>query len=268
MFGAIYGDVIGSSYEVRCTKNYNFEFRDYSIFTDDTVLTVAVCKTILNNSDPISFFSQNRRAFEYASQIKHFYSLFPDAGFGQMFSDWARSPFMHRVKSYENGASMRVIPIGYAYETEERVLLQAKASCLYTHNNREAIRGAQAVALAVYWAYGGMDKSYIKRKIEKMFSYDLSFKLNDIRENYVFDSRTGYSVPPAIVAFLESVDYESAVRLAVSLGGDADTMACIAGGIAEAYYKKIPQNIRDFCDRRIDSGLRNIIRKFEDEYPV
>ena len=111
MFGAIYGDVIGSSYEVRCTKNYNFEFRDYSIFTDDTVLTVAVCKTILNNSDPISFFSQNRRAFEYASQIKHFYSLFPDAGFGQMFSDWARSSFMHRVKSYGNGASMRVIPI-------------------------------------------------------------------------------------------------------------------------------------------------------------
>ncbi len=268
MFGAVYGDIIGSSYEVRFTKNYNFEFRDYSTFTDDTVLTAAVCKTILHDSDTITRFSINRRAFEYASQIRRFYTLFPDAGFGQMFSDWARSGTMKRIKSYGNGASMRVLPIGYAYDSEEQVLLQAKASCLYTHNNREAIRGAQAVALAVYWAYGGMDKAFIKKNIEKMFSYDLSFKLNDIRERYVFDSRTSYSVPPAIVSFLESDDYESAVRLAVSLGGDADTMACIAGGIAEVYYKKIPQKIRDFCDRRIDPGLRTIIRKFEEEYPV
>lgn len=268
MFGAIYGDIIGSYYELHCTKDYNFEFQEYSYFTDDSVLTAAVCKAILQNSEPITRFSMGKRAFEYASQIRYFYSCFPNAGFGQMFSEWAKSGGYKRIRSYGNGASMRVMPIGYAYESEEQVLLQAKASCLYTHNNREAIRGAQAVALATRLALDGKSKAEIKKKLEDRFSYDLSFGLDDIREKYVFDSRTNYSVPPAIVAFLESDDYESAIRGAISLGGDADTMACIAGGLAEAYYKEIPKNISDFCNMRLDSTLRKIIYEFEEAYPL
>ncbi len=161
---------------------------------------------------------------------------------------------------------MRVVPIGYAYKTIEQVLLQTKASCYYTHNNSEAIKAAQAVATAVFLARNGESKNKIRRLLENKFHYDLSNKLEEIRKNYVFNSRASYSVPPAIIAFLESNDYESAIRNAISLGGDADTEACIAGGIAEAYYREIPENISDFCDRKIDYTLKKVIWDFKDKY--
>ena len=144
-----------------------------------------------------------------------------------MFAAWAKDPYAKNGHSYANGASMRVIPIGYAYETLEQTLLQARASCLPTHNHREAIKGAQAVATAIFLARNGENKESIKTSLEKMFKYNLSTPLSVIKETHVFDSRTSYSVPPAIIAFLESTDYESAIRNAISLGGDADTQACI-----------------------------------------
>ena len=183
-----------------------------------------------------------------------------------MFVKWAKDPYAKNNRSYGNGAAMRVIPIGYAYETMEQTLLQAKASALSTHNNREAILGAQAVAAAVFLARHGEGKDGIRSYIAKSFKYDLSVSLASIRESHVFDSRTSYSVPPAIIAFLESHDYESAVRNAVSLGGDADTQACIAGGIAEAFYKEIPAHIQRFCDGRIDGTIKKTVREFSEKY--
>lgn len=266
MFGAIYGDVIGSYYEVHCTKEYDFEFQKDSDFTDDTVLTVAVCKAILNNSKPIERRQIKVRGLEYAGQYKQYYAYYPHAGFGNMFSEWAREKGFKVNRSYANGAAMRVVPIGYAYDTIDQVLLQAKASCMYTHKNREAIKAAQAVAAAVFLAHHGENKEEIRSFLEKTFRYDLSKTLADIRPKYVFDSRSSYSVPPAIIAFLESNDYESAVRNAVSLGGDADTEACIAGGIAEAFYKEIPKHIVDFCDRKVDYTLRKVVMDFRDAF--
>lgn len=266
MLGAIYGDIIGSYYETHCTKNYDFAFQKDSSFTDDTVLTVAVCKAILNNGDSITRWQLKKRGLEYAGQYRQFYSYFPNAGFGNMFSAWAKSGEYRVSRSYANGAAMRVIPIAYAYDTIEQVMLQTKASCYFTHKHKEAITAAQAVASAVFLAKNGETKEGIKTYLQNKFRYDLSPKIEDIRKTYVFNSRSSYSVPPAIIAFLESSDYESAIRNAVSLGGDADTEACIAGGIAEAFYKEIPKHISDFCDRKIDSTLKSVIREFESKF--
>lgn len=266
MFGAIYGDVIGSYYEVHCTKDYDFAFNKDSSFTDDTVLIAAVCDAILNDPEEISKLYIRSRAKEYASQYRRYYSFHPHAGFGNMFAAWAKTPYIRNGRSYANGASMRVIPIGYAYSTLEQTLMQAKASCIPTHNHSEAIKGAQAVATAVFLARNGESKESIKAYLEKKFKYDLSMPLANIKETHVFDSRTSYSVPPAIIAFLESSDYESAIRNAVSLGGDADTQACIAGGIAEAYYKNIPEHIKRFCYGRIDSSIKAVVKKFNEKY--
>ncbi len=268
MFGAIYGDVIGSYYEVHSTKNYNFDFHSESTFTDDSLLTTAVCKAILNNPSDITRFGLEKRALEYAVQYKRYYSLFPDAGFGMMFSEWAKSSETKVIHSYGNGGAMRVVPIGYAYNTLEQVMLQAKASCLYTHKHKEAITGAKVVAGAVFMIRNGASKEEIRKFASKLFGFDLTISLEQIKQNFSFDSRTAYSVPPAIIAFIESTDYESAIRNAVSLGGDADTIACIAGGLAEAFYKCIPPEIKNFCDTRLDYSIRSTIREFEEKYGI
>lgn len=261
MFGAIYGDVIGSYYEVHSTKDYDFRFHKDSTFTDDSVLIAAVCRAILNNPSEVRKFRLCERAREYAVQYRQYYSYFPNAGFGNMFIQWAKNPNARNGHSYANGAAMRVIPIGYAYDTLEQTLLQTEASCLSTHNHHEAITGAKAVAAAVFMARHNEKKESIRQYLQNKFKYDLSISLNDIRAAHVFDCRSSYSVPPAIIAFLESSDYESAVRGAVSLGGDADTQACIAGGIAEAFYKEIPRHIKSFCDTRIDISIKTAVRE-------
>lgn len=266
MFGAAYGDVIGSYYEWHSTKTYDFPFQFHSTFTDDTVLTAAVCEAILNHPDHLDEGQMHARAIEYAALFRQYYSRYPNAGFGGMFQRWAKGGSFEAIKSYGNGAAMRVSPIGWAYDTLEQTLFQAKASCMITHYNKEAIYGAQAVASAIYLARHGENKASIAKYIHNTFGYDLSKRLADIRPTYSFDSRSLYSVPPSIIAFLESEDYESAIRNAVSLGGDADTMAAIAGGIAQAYYGEIPEHIKHFCDARIDASLRMTIRKFEKNY--
>lgn len=269
MYGAIYGDIIGSYYEVHCTKNYDFELHRDSTFTDDSVMTAAVCKAILQNPQPITKREIRKRAFEYAVRYKQYFSYYPHAGYGNMFSKWASDrKNMKKQHSYGNGGAMRAVPIGYAYDSLEQVMLQAKASCFYTHNNREAIRGAQAVAAAVYLANYGESKSAIREYISKNFRFDLDYTVDEIRPAYSFDSSTSYSVPPAIVAFLDSEDYESAVRNAVSLGGDADTMACIAGGIAEAFYRNIPEHIQRFCDSCLEYTIKSVVNEFKGRFIV
>ena len=262
MLGAIYGDIIGSYYEIHCTKEYHFELHRESSFTDDSVMTAAVCKAILINPNPVPIYRIQQRAFEYAAQYKQFFSYFHHAGYGAMFTKWASEKSMIKQRSFGNGAAMRAAPIGYAYHSLEQVHLQAKASCLYTHRHRKAIKGTKAVASAVWLARHGNSKDEIKTYLEHTFQYRLDAKLNTIRPGYSFDSSTDYTVPPAIIAFLESRDYESAVRNAVSLGGDADTMACIAGAIAEAFYHHIPKHIQDFCNRRLDPTIKNTVNAF------
>lgn len=268
MLGAIYGDIIGSYYEVHCTKAFDFPLMPESTFTDDTVMTAAVCSAILDNGKDINYFGQNRRAKEYATQYKRYYSCYPNAGYGQMFRSWAQNQSLLRQRSYGNGAAMRAVPIGWAYDTAKQVLLQARASCLYTHFNGEAIKGAQAVAGAVFLARRGSGKEKIRDFCEDLLRADLSANIDEIRRNYCFDSRTRNSVPQAIIAFLCSNDYESAVRNAVSLGGDADTMACIAGGIAEAYYRSIPQAISSFCNIRLDMTIKKTAADFTGRYCI
>lgn len=267
MLGAVYGDVIGSWYESYATKDYNFPFHSKSEFTDDTVMTTAVCKAILENNSEITRTQIKSRGYEYAVRYKQYYSYFPYAGYGMMFAKWAENKGTMKVqKSYGNGGAMRAVPIGYAYNSEEQVLLQAEASCYYTHNCKEAIHGTQAVAMAVFMARNGETKNSIREYLTKKFRYDLDYTIEDIKPDYSFNSSTNYSIPPSIVAFLDSHDYESAVRNAVSLGGDADTMACIAGGIAEAFYKNIPAEIKSFCSSRIDITLKKVLNEFSETY--
>lgn len=267
MLGAVYGDIIGSWYESYATKDYNFPFHSKSEFTDDTVMTTAVCKTILENDSDITKYQIKSRGYEYAVRYKQYHSYFPYAGYGMMFAKWAEQKNSMKVqRSYDNGGAMRAVPIGYAYNSEEQILLQAKASCYYTHNCKEGISGTQAVAMAVFMAHNGETKDTIRQYITQKFRYNLNYTINDIKPDYIFSSETLYSVPPAIVAFLESHDYESNVRNAVSLGGDADTMACIAGGIAEAFYKYIPEHIRSFCYPRIDMTLKKVLNGFSGKY--
>lgn len=268
MFGAIYGDIIGSYYEVHCTKDYHFPLHRESTFTDDSVLTAAVCKAILSNPNDIRLRDLNQRSFEYAVQYKAYYRKYPNSGFGNLFRQWAKNKELFRQKSYGNGAVMRAVPIGYAYDSLKQVLLQTRASCIYTHNSREAINGAECVAAAVWLARHNQNKAEIKLFCEKNFGFSLDTPIDNIRKTHIFNSRTKYSVPPAIIAFLQSDNYESAVRNAVSLGGDADTQACIAGGIAEAYYQAIPKHIKSFCDSKIDIGISSVIKEFENNYPI
>ena len=270
MLGSILGDIIGSTYEWHNVKTEDFElFPKGSHFTDDSVMTVAVADTLLSNSDVShGFFEGVERSKQYAYRFKQYYSRYPDAGFGNMFKEWAADPYLRKQKSYANGGAMRIAPIGYAFDNLEDVLREARYSCRYTHGHSEALTGAQAVAAAVFLARTGCPKAEIKATIEKQFHYNLSFALTSIRQEYKFDSRSSYSVPPAIVAFLESDSYESAVRKAISIGGDSDTIACIAGGIAYAFYKKIPKPIIDKGWMLLDSGLRKTIKHFCFEYKI
>ena len=264
MLGAIIGDVIGSVFEHQNVKTTEFElFNRFTRFTDDTVLTVAVAEAILHRPTHSWRFLENRRNRHlYAQKIKHYGRRFPDAGYGERFKEWLKSDSLHGYRSYANGSAMRVSPVGFAFATLEEVLREAKLSAEGTHNHPEGIKGAQAVAGAIYLARTTQDKNAIRTFVERKFGYDLSSQLEAIRPTYAFDSSCKGSVPPAIIAFLESENFEDAIRKAISLGRDSDTIACIVGGIAQAYYKSIPEKLVGEVSLRLDSGFRQVIREF------
>jgi len=250
MLGAIIGDIIGSSYEFEGLKSTTFPlFTSTSKFTDDTVLTVAVADCLLHNRD-------------YAETFKEYGRRYPHAGYGGMFGNWLQSTDSKPYNSYGNGSAMRVSPVGFAFDSIDDVLREAERSASPTHNHPEGLKGAQAIASAIFLARTGNEKKEIRAFIEKRFKYDLGRTLDEIRPNYRFDETCQGSAPEAIIAFLESTDYEDAIRKAVSLGGDADTLACMAGGIAEAYYKKIPINIVRRAKKILDKELLAIVDKF------
>ena len=254
MLGAIAGDVIGSTYEARPVKTADFElFPRGSRFTDDTVLTVATADALLGDGD-------------YAGAYRRYGRAYPNAGYGGSFYRWLLSEDAGAYNSWGNGAGMRVSPVGFALNTVEDVLAEAARSVAVTHDHPEGIKGAQATALAVFLARSGADKKGIRSEIEDRFGYDLARSLDAIRPTYRFDVSCQGSVPESLIAFLESTDYESAVRNAVSLGGDADTMACIAGGIAQAFYGTVPEQIAREVRSRLPAGFLDVLGRFESRY--
>lgn len=256
MIGAIAGDIIGSVYEFHYTKATDFQlFSPQSTPTDDTVLTIAVADCILNGK-------------EYAGTIKEYGRDYPNAGYGGMFLRWLGTDSYEPYNSYGNGSAMRVSPVGFAFNTLEEVLTQAEKCAAVTHNHPEGIKGAQAVASAVFLARNGKDKIEIQEYVEKTFNYDLSQKLDDIRPQYRFNETCQGSVPQSIIAFLESDNYEDAVRKSISLGGDSDTMACITGGIAEAYYRVIPEYIINAVREILDADFLGILDSFYTRFMV
>lgn len=231
MIGALAGDIIGSIYEAHPIKSKNFPlFSPGCRFTDDSVLTVAVAGAILTGRS-------------YAASVRELGNRFPGAGYGGSFMRWLRSPDPQPYGSWGNGAAMRVSPVGFAFAGEEEVLAQAKMSAEISHNHPEGIKGAQATALTVFLARTGRSKDIIRGQIARQFGYDLNRRVEEIRPDYGFDISCQGTVPEAIIAFLDSESYEDAIRNAVSLGGDSDTLACITGGIAEAYYGPVAPHI-------------------------
>jgi len=250
MLGAIAGDIIGSIYEFANFKEYSFPlFAAESFFTDDSVLTIAVADALIHNLD-------------IAKTLKAYALKYPNRGFGGSFYKWIHSDSLAPYNSFGNGSAMRTSAVGFFYNNEADVLGIARKIAEVTHNHPEGIKGAQATSFAIFLARRGNSKEEIRNDIMNMFNYDLTHSLDEIRQKYVFDETCQGSVPQAITAFLESENFEDAVRNAVSLGGDADTLACITGSIAEAYYGQIPPEIEDEVMKRLPEEFIKIIDKF------
>ncbi|MDX2245362.1 MAG: ADP-ribosylglycohydrolase family protein [Bacteroidia bacterium] len=254
IIGAIAGDIIGSRYEWDRIKTTDFELLHPKCdYTDDSVMTLAVAKGILEGKP----FGPLMHAFGRA---------YPGRGYGGNFYYWLLSDNPQPYNSFGNGSAMRVSPAGFAFQTLAETLAAAEQTALPSHNHPEGIKGAQATAGAMFLARKGSSKKEIAEYVTNTFDYDLSRSMDEIRPDYYFDETCQLTVPPAIQAFLESDDYESAIRLAVSLGGDSDTLACITGGIAAAYYRYIPQEILDFAYALLPKELADISRAFDQRF--
>jgi ADP-ribosylglycohydrolase len=254
LLGAIAGDIIGSRYEGRPIKTEVFElFTPRNSFTDDTVLTVAVADAILRQEG-------------YDALILEYARRYPHAGYGGSFRYWMYSNNPQPYNSFGNGSAMRVSPVGWAFDTLEEVLREAELSASPTHNHPEGIKGAQAIALAVFMARKGDSKDEIRREISARFGYDLGQTLESIRPAYRFDITCQGTVPPALLAFLESHSVEDAIRKAISLGGDADTLAAISASVAEAYYGGLPAELILEVKRRLPGELWQVVESFSERY--
>ena len=250
LLGAIAGDVIGSVYEFRPFKETSFPlFSDYSEYTDDSVMTVANADWLLTGDSLLGVMQ------EYGHR-------YPTAGYGGMFKGWLREENPQPYNSWGNGSAMRVSPVGWAFETLEETLEVAKQSAEITHNHPEGIKGAQATAACIYLARTGKSKQEIKEYVEHTFDYKLSRTCDEIRPTYQFDGSCQGTVPESIIAFLDSTDYENAIRLTVSLGGDSDTMGAITGAIAEAYYGGVPEDIKQEVLKRLPDEFVDVMSRF------
>jgi ADP-ribosylglycohydrolase len=254
MIGAIAGDIVGSVYEWNNIKSKEFSlFTDRCFFTDDSILTIALADTILTGTP-------------YVENLKTFYRWYPDGGYGDSFHRWAQSERSEPYNSWGNGAAMRISPVGYAFDDLDTVLEKAREFTAVTHNHPEGVKGGQSVAAAIFLARTGNTKEQIQDYIERQFSYDLSRHVDEIRTTYTFDVSSQGTVPQAIRAFLDSVDFEDAIRTAISLGGDSDTLACITGGIAEAFYVQVPEYIQEKVYSILDDRLAEITRGFRTKF--
>jgi ADP-ribosylglycohydrolase len=255
IIGAIIGDIVGSRFEFNNYRSTDFQFfNDKCFFTDDTVMTIAVTDWITNKIKTQKLIS---------SYMREWGRKYTDRGYGGMFFRWLFSrELLPAYNSFGNGSAMRVSPCGFYAQTLDEALLLAKQSAEVTHNHPEGIKGAQSVAAAIYLAKTSNTKDIIKEYIEQNFGYDLSRTCDEIRRVYKFNETCQETCPEAIIAFLESHDYESAIRLGISLGGDSDTIGAITGGIAAAYYG-VPDSIIEDVKRFIPYEFIDIIEKFE-----
>jgi ADP-ribosylglycohydrolase len=222
-------------------------------FTDDSVLTIAIAKAILDG-------------LAYRDAVLEFGRKYPNAGYGGSFYHWLSSPDPQPYNSWGNGSAMRVSPVGFAFDSVDEVLDQARKTAVITHDHPEGIKGAQATALATYLARIGTGREEIRAEIARRFRYNLSRTVDGIRPAYEFDVSCQGTVPEAVVAFLDSDSYEDAVRNAVSLGGDSDTLACITGGIAQAFYGGVPgeivRRVKETLDHELWAVTEQFCRKF------
>lgn len=250
MLGALVGDVVGSVYEWNNHRSKDFPlFSPASIFTDDSVLTVALAEAILDGSD-------------YAVVMRAYGKRYPAAGYGGMFRRWLREPSMGPYNSFGNGAAMRISPVGWAYPTLEETLTRAEHYTAVTHNHPEGIKGARAIAGAIWMGRHEKTKPEIRAWVERTTGYDLSRTCDQIRPGYRFNETCQQTVPEALIAFLESTDFEDAIRNSISLGGDSDTLTCITGSVAEAFYGGVPAAIEKETLARLDDPLRAVLRRF------
>lgn len=250
MLGAIAGDIVGSRFEWNPSKRCEFELlTGESDWTDDTLHTVALAEHLLTGEP-------------YADLLKRYFHRYPDAGYGGRFAVWAARDESAPYGSFGNGSAMRVSPVGWWHANLEEVLEGARQSAEVTHDHPEGIKGAQAVAAAIWLARQGRGKGEIRSYIASTFGYDLGRSLDEIRPSYAFDVTCQGSVPEAIICFLEADSYEQAVRNAVSLGGDADTQACIAGSIAEPFFGGIPASLEEQVRKRLPHPFLAILDAF------
>lgn len=283
MFGTIVGDVIGSSYEglLKQQKKDDFLlFTKYSRFTDDTVTTIAImeaCMEIIKNEFERNFFGDFSRKIKkklhlldeeqekleiIEKYLRDYGKKYPDAGYGYGFMKWLNDENLGPYNSYGNGSAMRVSAIPWLYNDMEEIKYMAKLSAMITHNHPEGIKGAVATACAIFFARMKKDKADIKDCIEKEFNYNLSRSADEIREEKIISATCMDIVPEAIIAFLDSDSFEDAIRNAVSFGGDTDTIAAIAGGIAEAYYGGIPSDLQKEVQTRLPKDLYMQVERF------
>ena len=257
MFGAVIGDVIGSAYEWDNVKTKDFPLFDMeSEYTDDTVMTIAVAKSLLRSIEEDADFSRI-----LVEEMQRFGKLYPNAGYGGKFSKWLVSSEPVPYYSFGNGSAMRVSPCGLIAVELSEALSLAKASAEVTHNHPDGIKGAQAIAGAVYLAKNKKSKKEIRDFVELNF-YDLDFTLDEIRAEYDYDLACQASVPQAVVAFLESEDFEDAIRNAISIGGDSDTIAAMTGAIALSYYGEMDWEKNEIVIPSDQSDIISNVLKF------
>lgn len=261
MYGAILGDIIGSPYEFDMggkTKEFPL-FSKNSTFTDDTVMTIAVAEAFLDaqpNAD--TQWIRNR----LVQGMQRYGKAYPHAGYGGMFRRWLRTKDPQPYGSYGNGSAMRVSAVAWLYSDLDTVRSMARLSAEPTHNHPEGIKGAEATASAIFLARTGCTKAEIKAYIENKFRYDLSRTCDEIRPDYHHVESCQETVPEAITAFLEGASFEDVIRTAVSLGGDCDTLTCIAGSIAEGFYG-VPEDLKQECRNRLPEQLLDVLQRFD-----
>ncbi len=258
MLGAIIGDIVGSPFEHHNIKSTEFPlFSQWSRFTDDTVMTIAVCKGLLE-----SYGNPAKSRESIINALQEYGRHYPEAGYGRRFKQWINYRSREPYGSFGNGSAMRVSSVAWVYDSLPDVEEYAEISAAVTHDHPEGIKGAKAVAGAIFLARSGKSKSEIAGYVSSNYEYDLSFTLDEIRPHYHFDVTCQGSVPQSIRAFLESDDFVDALRKAVSIGGDSDTIAAITGSIAEAYYGDLPTLVWEQAEDRLDARLRGDVELF------
>ena len=261
MYGAILGDMIGAPYEFdrgRKTKDFPLFVKE-SQFTDDSVMSVAVAEALMNSTGR----SDEEVKAELISSMQKWGHMYPHAGYGGMFSRWLDTDNPKPYGSYGNGSAMRVSSVGWLFDTIEDTRKYARLSAEVTHNHPEGIKGAEATASAIFMARNGASKDEIRAYIIREFNYDLSRTCDEIRPGYHHVESCQETVPEAITAFLEGTDFEDVIRTAVSLGGDCDTLTCIAGGMAEAFYG-VPESIKQECVNRLSEDIMSVLERFDE----